>query len=234
MRVELVARLLTSDGAVESSNLPVIREFRILLGATGGALIVLGILRWPWRVVARSELVARILAQVGISVAAFITAFVIASPFSLWKLNFLYGMISQSRHVAFGHVFRGEGGVQGWLGLLVSQDLLGVIFAAMAAVGLLYLFHDLATKEAKHLPITQRWARQVIRPEVILWLWVFLYLSFLVMRVRMLEPRYLLPVLPVLLILSVQFLAQLARASLGAASRKFAIPVFVLFLVLWS
>ncbi|MCZ6486440.1 MAG: glycosyltransferase family 39 protein, partial [Acidobacteria bacterium] len=231
MRVELVARFLTSDGAVESSNLPVIREFRILLGVTGCALIVLGILRWPWRVVARSELVARTLSQVGISVAAFITAFVIGSPFSLWKLNFLNGMISQSRHVAFGHIFRGEGGVQGWLSLLVSQDLLGVTFTAIAAVGFLYLFHDLVTKEAKHLSIGQRLARQVIRPEVILWLWVLLYLSFLVVRVRMLEPRYLLPVLPVLLILSVQFLAQLARASLGAASRKLALPVLVLFLV---
>ncbi len=232
MSAELVARLLTSDGAVESSNLPIIREFRILLGATGCALIVLGILRWPWRVVARSELLARTLSQVGISVAAFITAFVIGSPFSLWKLNFLYGMISQSRHVAFGHVFRGEGGVQGWLSLLVSQDFLGVTFAAMGAVGLLYLFHDLATKEGKPLSIGQRLAGQVIRPELILWLWVLLYLGFLVLRVRMFEPRYLLPVLPVLIILAVQFLAQLARASLEASSRKFAVPVLVLFLVL--
>ncbi len=232
MRVELVARLLTSDGAVESSNLPVIREFRILLGATGCVLIVLGILRWPWRLLARSDFLARTLSQVGISVAAFITAFVIGSPFSLWKLNFLYGMISQSRHVAFGHYFRGEGGVQGWLSLLVSQDLLGVTFAAMAAVGLLYLFHDLATKEAQHLSIGQRLAGPVIRPEVILWLWVLLYLGFLVMRVRMMEPRYLLPVFPVLIILAGQFLAQLARASLDAVSRKFAVPVLVLFLVL--
>ena len=171
MSAELVARLFTSDGAVDSRNLPVINDFRILLGATGCALIVLGILRWPWRVVARSELVARTLSQVGISVAVFITAFVLGSPFSLWNLNFLKGMISESRHVAFGHISRDEGGVQGWLSLLVSEDLLGFTFAAMAAVGFLYLFHDLAAKEAKHLSIAQRWAQQVIRPEVILWLW---------------------------------------------------------------
>ena len=231
MSAELAARLFASDGVVDSRNLPVITEFRILLGATGCALIVLGILPWPWRIVARSDLVARTLSQVGISVAAFITAFVFGSPFSLWKFAFLKGMISESRHVTFGHIFRGEGGVQGWLSLLVSEDFLGVTFAAMAAVGFLYLFHDLAKKEARHLSIAQRWTRQVIRPEVILWLWVFLYLSFLVMRVHMLETRYLLPVLPVLIILAVQFLAQLVQASLGAASRKLAVPVLVLFLV---
>jgi len=231
MSVDLMARFIGSDGAVDSANLLVISGFRILLGATGCALIVLGILRWPWRVVASSELVARTLLQVGISVAAFITAFVFGSPFSLLKLNFLKGMILESRHVAFDHILRDEGGL-GWLSLLVSEDLLGVTFAAMAVVGFLYLFKDLATKEAKHLSIGQHLARQVIRPEVILWLWVFMYLSFLVMRVRMLAPRYLLPVIPVLIILAVHFLAQLARASLGADSRRFAVPVLVLFLVL--
>ena len=223
---DLVARWFSADGLIETASLPLIEAARVRLGIAGGVLLGIGIFSWPWNRMADSPLLSRSLRQITLSATVFVGAFLVTSPYSLWRLNFLQGIVAESGHVAFGHILREEGGVVGWMGLLGSDELLGIPLAVLAGFGFLLVLHE----TVKIAPRSWRnAAAQLTKPEVILWFWVLLYLTFLVLRVRMLAPRFLLPVLPVLIVLammSIWRMAQMVRA--GHHFRRATLTLFFL------
>ncbi len=193
---------LSTDGSVDSHNLEFLGRLRgVLLLAGSCALVVSGIPRM-WRYVATIQKLPGLLFRMTVSLASFGGAFLLASPFSLTKLNFLRGLVNESRHVSFGHVVKEGGGLAKWIEALLSSEVLGSVPCALAALAAIAAGIR-AIKTRGSSPGFSGWASEVMRrPEVILSLWVFCYLTFLVLRVRMIAPRYLLPVVPASAILA--------------------------------
>ena len=186
-----------------ASRLQYFQTARLAAGAAGLACLVLASLGNLWRRVrasARLSSTARVVLR---SFACFAITFALASPGSLRRLSFVKGILVESLHTGFGQDMRASANPLEWFGVLFSQDLLDVALAPLLLASL-----ALALRAGFVQP-----PRKSARAAAVAWLLVLGYLGYLFLRVRHREPHYVLPVLPLLAILSVHPLAEWMRQA---------------------
>ena len=163
------------------------------------------VLLMMWRVLRTLPAPATRLADLGMRLAllvlVFSVTFAAVSPYSLRRMGFLRGMVSELRHTTFGHWVRVRSSGLTWLRILASPDGVDVVVLGLALISLLVTVWGL---------YRLRW-RGLLRPEAVLWTAAAMYIAYLVLRVRYRPPRYLITVVPVLVILATHPLALAAR-----------------------
>lgn len=122
----------------------------------------------------------------------FLAAFVFTSPYSLAKWQFVDGIIRESKHVAFGHIFKGSNNWFEWFEIIFSPSLLGFVCGSLLLFTLITFFQNVWTNKEKEL----------LTPKGLLLLWVVSFMSFALLRVNYRTDRYLFIILPFLFMLS--------------------------------
>ena len=185
--------LLAADGQLGEHAASVLALLRGVVACSGAAVFVLGAWRSAWNRLRRQRWAPVFASTIPMTSAVFAAAFVLTSPYSLHRLQFLKGFYEESRHVAFGHTFEETSGAGEWVEVLFSSPLLdGLAPLLMVLLALAMLARDLARDGKAFL-----W-----RPRGLLWTWVLFYFAFLMAGVSLRRSYYLLPIVPFLLVLS--------------------------------
>ena len=166
---------------------------RIASGCLGVLAVLVSLVSPLWTYLRRHPKVEGFLMQLFVIGVSFFLAFLLASPFSFYRLSMFKAMLYESAHTSYGDWFMvAEGGLQ-WFTILMSDDLLSPFIVIVLALGCLQFTHSM-------------WEggwQELLKPKGILWTWVFIYVVFVVLRVKVRPPRYILPIVPVLIILFV-------------------------------
>lgn len=165
---------------------------RILSIIVGCVLILLSLMRFVWNKIESMPDFVNNLSEHLFTLAVFGAAFVIVSPFSLVRLSFVKGLLYESRHTTTGHIFVEDKNPLLWLDIMASSRVIGWLILSLAAVSFILSLYKL---------VRRGW-RQLLNPEYILWFWVIIYLGFLLFRVRYRAEQYLIPVIPMIMILA--------------------------------
>ena len=133
-------------------------------------------------------------------------------------------MIQESRKVNLGHhLLESRNGLL-WLDVLLSPRLLNEWVLSLAAISLGLTVICLFKKG----PAQQ----QLLGCELTLWAWTILYFTFLILRVNFREPHYLLPIVPILIIVAAhpisQVVSRFKRAEVNPWMTRTASVVVVL------
>lgn len=199
---ELAVRFFSSDGKIEHDWERQLVNMARLLALTGGIiLLVLAALRPLWRKMDQSPRLTTSILKLTQSLVAFGAAFLIASPFSLYKLNFFKGMYYESLHTTFGHNFATDRSAWHWLADLTHPNVLGPWLPVLVVVSLVFLLWHL---------YRDRW-QTLLTPSGVLWIYSAIYLLYLVARVNMDSLHYLLPVVPALMVLAFAQIPQISQ-----------------------
>lgn len=151
----------------------------------------------------------------------FFMSFAIFSPGLIPNFRFLRGMAAESVHVSFGHTFRDHGSSLEWLDVLYSEDLLGIPFGAFFTLCIFFVLYS-AFYERK------------IDKEILFHLsWIVLIFIYCIFKVNYREPRYLLVVIPSLVVVSI-FGAQNALSKFTFNGSNGKIVVRLCFFVIFS
>lgn len=171
------------------------------------ALAAIGPLwRWLKGAASGSVLVPRTVRAASV----FWIAFIIASPYSLNRLGFLSGMLAESHVIGFGQFFSAGGSRLDWFRILASPQCLGlgVFLLLLAGFG-------------RYLVALWRERRQaLVSADGVLWLWTIGVLLFLIARVHLREPRYLLLILPPAFILAGDAVVRILRHLTAVSPSK--------------
>lgn len=219
---DFVARYLVVNGSLKvPPYIPILNSMRIIAIFVGCGLMLLAILRSIWATIERTPKLANSLNKVFLSLAAFSVAFFLSSPFSFVRLQFLQGMISKSRHVAFGKGFEASSNGLLWFHVLLGPQLLDKLILSLVVISLiLSIYH-----------ISRGGRGRLLSPEGVMWAWVILYMGFLILRVKTRNPRDLLPVIPFLIILSAQPVNQAIEYATSKLSTKLVAVLAVVILL---
>jgi hypothetical protein len=201
----------------EAWALHLLTSMRVAVIVTGSILVLLSLPRTLWSAIGRMPRLLSFLRQVLVSCVVFGLTFVVASPFSVDRLAFVRGIVSESRHIATGHIFKANLNGLDWFGVMLSPEVVDGMILLLAAVSLGFNLRR---------GIREGW-RWALTPGAVIWIFVILYITFLVSRVNLHEARYLLPIVPLLFILAAQVLSQATMYMAGKMSRRLA-PVLVL------
>ena len=142
--------------------------------------------------------------KAGISIAIFSLVFVITSPYLLVDFEFLRGLLQTSEVVSRGHLYLQNPGVTGWLTTLKTDSLLDAITFWFAILGMILSFIQLFVKGLK-------------TRKAVLWisgLWILIYITMLALRIGHHPPRFLLPVVPFIILLSAYSILSVYRKLL--------------------
>lgn len=176
---------------IETPYLQVLKTARVAAIAAGVFLILISVINILWSVIQKNVRLMSSLKAITASVVTFAIVFSVFSPFSLVRLNLLKGLYKQTIYTEFGVGIVPEGSGFAWLGILSSHHFLNISVFILAALGLIVAGYTvITTKEKRALTTTN-----------LLWIWIIFYLSFLILRVNRYELRYILPVIPFLIIL---------------------------------
>lgn len=131
-------------------------------------------------------------------------AFAVTSPFALNRLTFVQGMMFDAKIVGFGQFFAAGGHPTDWFAVAASTQVIGPVLSVLAALSL----------AAFAVRVVRERSAALRSPEMVLWTWILVVLIVLMLRVVIRLDRYLLPIVPALIILAVAFVAgALARLS---------------------
>lgn len=192
-----IAQYLTGDGQIDGgSKLIILHVIRIAAAVIGAGLLSFTVIRlfplrdpkWTTWMNRLHGLVFRLL----ISMAAFTLAFWIGSPYLFLGLSFISGILYESQHTSVGHTFIEMPSPIDWFKMLTSGILLGPLLSISALFHLSMIIYQGIKKKFTLLK----------RPEAVLWFWILFYMAYMILRVAMIRDRYLLPVLPILVILA--------------------------------
>lgn len=126
------------------------------------------------------------------AVGIFVLSFAITSPYLLINFEFLRGILQQSEIVSRGHLYLQNPGLLGWLQVLKANTLLDQTTFWTAILGLM-------------LSVIQLFVKGVKTRKAVLWIsafWVILYIGMLTIRIGHHPPRFLMPILPFVILLS--------------------------------
>ncbi len=193
------------------------QKMRLLAIGAGIALGGLAALNAPWRFVASRPRLAGALLEGVLSLVAFWGAFGATAPFHIVSIRsgFIRGFIYESLHSSFGEMTADSGSPLLWWGVLVSPEGLDGLILGLAGISLV----------ATLFALVKEWPRALWRPRTILWIWVIYYLGFLVWRVSTRTHRALLPVIPPLVILAAQGMAEAVGLGVKRLPGKLALFV---------
>lgn len=147
---------------------------------TGSILLASAIPPLLWSALSRATVVSASLAGMLVSLAVFLAAFVVTSPYSVWHLNFLKGLREAAQVTAFGHIFKDTDSGVMWFQKLSAPSVLGLTVTVLAVLGLVIAVSHRYSGLGRG-----RWPRA----ELVVSLWVLLYLGFLVLRVNLRAPQ---------------------------------------------
>jgi len=131
-----------------------------------------------------------------ISICLFVGSFFLVSPYSFVKFSFIQGMLYEAKHTAFGHGFKSTHIGLSWFNILFSPPLLDKLVLCLSIIGFIFFLKK----------VTAYYRTAIFSPEGILWLWFFFQMMFLVLKINIESPHYLLPVTPIIIILALQTL----------------------------
>ncbi len=221
----LLGSVLTHDGRIDDGSL--VRNLqlaRLGLAALGFLGLSLVFVYRPTAPGARSPLPLLTLGDILLSSLTFVAAFVATSPYSLRRLAFLRGIYFESQGKSVEHLGGHTAGGLRWLQVLYTPLVLGPLIS-IAAIAALALF---LYRRRRRRP------GQMLDPEAILWLWVLGYTAFLSLRIGHYVPRYLLPVIPVLVVLAAKMIGEAVtwkpgylRPSIASLGSAFVLALFL-------
>ena len=194
--------------ALNASQLSSLHFARQITFAGGVVLFLLGALPWIWRALRERRRLLVLLAEYCQLGGFFLLAFAATSPFLLVKLRVVKGLMAESLHVSFGHGFAANANALEWFQVLGSGEVFGIIVGASAAMALL-----------SGVVRALRSRKFVLQPQLVLWGWTVFYLTYLFIRVSYREPRYLLPIVPMVMILVCAQAAEWLKQLHGMNSR---------------
>lgn len=205
---DFATRSLTVDGSVhDPGDLQALQVVRLAMGLFSGVLIVLAALPLLWSSLRRQPLLTDRLSRAAsallLSGLVFAAAFVLTAPASIWQLDFVRAFVFQTRNKAFGLNFVEQRSGLNWLAVLSAPPLLSRLLLALLLLSLLCLIATL---------IKHRW-QALLQPAVIIWCWVAIHMSLLLLVIRHFAPQYVLPAIPFLIILALWPISLLARAA---------------------
>lgn len=203
---DFVIRYLFFDNAiVKVQQIEWLNFIRLAVVFIGSSLALLAIVRLVLTIrkkipepINRSN---KVVLKVTLSVTVFGLTFLMASPFSFVKLGFLQGMLFQSSHSFLGSEFDISNDKLRWFDLLLSPQLLNELILALALISFVLMIYR----------VLKNGRKQLLSPEVVIWTWVIFYLCFLVFRINQRVPRFLLPIIPFLIILATQTVSRVVE-----------------------
>jgi hypothetical protein len=204
-------------------ELQLLNALRIVAILGGVFLIIMAILKIVWSYIEKMQKFTEVLHDIIITIVFFVMAFFFTSPFSFSGFGFLKGILAESQHTGFGHLFKaGKVGLF-WVETLFSPGLLDRLILGLVVASLsLTIYRTFKT---------DYW-RQV-DPEIVLWTWVIFYVTYLVLKINLHFEHYLLPVVPSLIILSMHPVSQVLRhASSNMARKHVGILAFVIMIII--
>ena len=197
------------DSPIESKrNLNFIEQIQylgLLLGVAGSVLVLF---QPFWNYLKANTPLAyntrSLLAEFSLGLTIFAAIFAITSPYLLVDFEFLRGLLQQSEIVSSGHVYVQEPGFWGWFNVLHNPVMFDKATLSFGLIGLLVAFATFGTYGIKNR-------------RSLLWIsaiWSILYFLLLVIRIGHHPPRFLLPIVPFLIILSSYSIISLFRKIL--------------------
>jgi 4-amino-4-deoxy-L-arabinose transferase-like glycosyltransferase len=206
---------------IETPYLQVLRTARVAAIVAGSVLILISLMNILWSAIERNARILNALKGVTISILVFALVFSVFSPFSLIRLNLLKGLYKQTIYTEYGVGIIPEGSGFVWLRILASHHFLSISIFIMAAINLIVVCYAvIKNKEKKALTTTN-----------LLWIWIIFYLSFLVLRVNRYELRYILPVVPFLIIFGAQTVSMWMEYAMTQKSKRLLLPSSVIVLL---
>ena len=150
---------------------------------------------WSLRSLAR-----RLAGDAALAGAVFLAVFVATNPYAVveWR-RFLTQFRAEVRHAQTGHVLVENAGTWDWLTLLAEPAVAGPLVLLAALVGWGGALAAVA-QSGRGPRMSVRRLATVISPGALVALWTAGYLLYLLLLVRYHAPRYLLPVLPGLVV----------------------------------
>jgi len=209
---EFIGGALAADGRIDDAlQVQFLNSMRVNVIFIGCGLMLLAVLRFIWSTIGQMPKLVTALKGITLSCATFGVVFFLVSPFSFYRLHFLQGIYFESRHIAFGHLFKASSSGLLWFNVLMSPQVLDIFILGLAALGLILNAYKVSRKG---------WRDPIVGAESTMWAWVIFYMSFIFLRVNMRSPNYLLPVTPFLIILSTRPVSQALEYVAGKRSRK--------------
>lgn len=192
-----IARHLASDGRIDDSVVLSLLPTLRLLGAAAGVLCLATAVPPVWsQLVVRPRIIQTLLTVLATTLAA-VAAFTIVSPASWWRLSIVKAVLYE--HLAAGH---GDADAWQWFSIVAGPDVMGPVLAPAALAAIAGLAAGMDRPRRAGLVLLASWA--------------VLFGAVLLLAVRSRPSHYVLPVLPVLIILAVvacRYAADRVRAS---------------------
>lgn len=143
--------------------------------------------------------------------------FVITSPFLLNRLVFVSVIAHTGKVVGFGQFFAAGGHPLDWFTILASERNLGAGCFGLACLALA-LFIARIVREGRSA---------LVSAEAILWFWILILMAMTILRFNLREDRYLLAIIPALLIVGLGALVRVISMSQGRKARLAALVIAV-------
>ncbi len=192
---DLVSSILAEDGSIDNIEMiHFLTQGRILTAIIGVAILIYGVIKTV--VISKpqmrrmTDIIDRLLLKMLLILFIFTITFIITSPYLLIGFNFLSGIAFESRHIASGHLFEEHTNPFIWIEFLFSYQILGKFLFTILIMGLfLFVARQIQKKKS-----------DAFYPEIVVLSFCFFYIGYLVFQVKMARVRYLLPILPFLII----------------------------------
>lgn len=146
----------------------------------------------------RLKEIGQILSLWIVSGGAFFISFLLGSPQSVYKFNFLNGLIYVTNLHKEGHWFKNEEGLMGWWRIISQKDVLGWWWVLLALLAFSWILKRINSEKA-------RWRFSIPM------LWLGIFLLVVVFRVKSKFAHYLIPIIPVFVLYTWLGLAELAK-----------------------
>ena len=176
-----------------------------------------------WRALLRKLVIDTILV-----VLVFGIVFIATNPFAILKYDkFIADLTYERRHLAFGHGFRASSEAVEWFDLLASDRIMTSAGFALLFAGLsIWWFSSIRRQEGGILA-------RFDGSSVVLF-WIVLYFFYLFFQVNMRQPRFLLPIVPFLVIFAAYGAIRLLSSDFRFLPLNLVIKGVVIVLILLS
>ncbi|NQT26371.1 glycosyltransferase family 39 protein [candidate division KSB1 bacterium] len=194
---KIIARLITTDGVIDNPTM--LRMLETLRFVSLGCVVIfilIYIIKWKFQ---QTRIIHtlwvnfyHLLITSYLFLISFVIAFFITSPASFIGFNFISGILYESHHTASGHVFQESSTLITWIGFLFSKPFFGIFLTTILFSRLAFIIYYFIRYRKNIMSV----------PETLFWGWTVLYIGFLAVRINMARMRYLLPVIPSIIVIT--------------------------------
>ncbi len=193
---ERIAARFTTDGQLADGALPIVAAVRVGTLVLGGLLLLVVALPQGWAWLRQQARLVRILnatsQQIALTSILFGTIYILAAPALLPRFDFIRTFLYQISSKTHGLTFASERSRFEWFEILAAPPLLTLPLVLLACISLGALVAGV---------VRGGWRTFVTAPGL-LWVWVALHMTILVLAIRHFGPQYLLPAIPFMIVLA--------------------------------